>query len=542
MRSRRRLALAALLTLLQLAEGFLPHASPRLLCAPCAVKHVVAAQPVDNVGGGGDGGDGGDGIQQWLQTNVLQGVALTPTTYSIMVVYFVQGALGLAALARTYFLKDQLGLAPAEQAALMGVTTLPWVIKPVYGFLTDGLPIFGLRRKPYLVIGGLLGSAAWASLATVVETPTQAVVAATIASLGVAMSDVVVDSLVVEQAREDKTASSGSLQSLCWTCQSSGGLASAYLSGSLLETMRPQQVFGITALLPLLVALIALQLDEKPIVRREGDAGGGGGGALQEFVGNTRAQGGLLWESVAQRQVWLPALFIFLWQATPSCGDAFFYFITDDLGIGPEFLGRVKVGTSLASIFGIWCYRTFLQEVPIKVTLKWTAIASVVAGLSQLLLVTHVNRDLGIPDTLFTFGDDLVLTVFGQLAFMPLLVLAASLCPPGVEGTLFALLMSTFNAGGIVGQELGAVLTQALGVSTSAEGGGTDFSHLFDLVLICNLASLLPLFALRFLDEAEPPPEEGSGAMPSALASGNEAASGAEATAGLEPVANSQAL
>ena len=52
--------------------------------------------------------------------------------------------------------------------------------------------------------------------------------------------------------------------------------------------------------------------------------------------------------------------------------------------------------------------------------------------------------------------------VFGQLAFMPLLVLAASLCPPGVEGTLFALLMSTFNAGGIVGQELGAALTQAL--------------------------------------------------------------------------------
>ena len=85
--------------------------------------------------------------------------------------------------------------------------------------------------------------------------------------------------------------------------------------------MRPQQVFGITALLPLLVALIALQLDEKPIVRREGDAGsdgggGGGGGALQEFVGNTRAQGGLLWETVAQRRVWLPALFIFLWQAT----------------------------------------------------------------------------------------------------------------------------------------------------------------------------------------------------------------------------------
>lgn len=540
--SQRKINLLHLLTLVQFTEAFLPHASPRLLRPPCAVKHVLARLPVEDVSGGGDGGDGGgDGIQQWLQTNVLQGVALTPTTYSIMVVYFVQGALGLAALARTYFLKDQLGLAPAEQAALMGVSTLPWVIKPVYGFLTDGLPIFGLRRKPYLVIGGLLGASAWAALATVVETPLQAVVAATTASLGVAMSDVVVDSLVVEQARDDESASSGSLQSLCWTCQASGGLASAYLSGSLLETMRPQQVFGITALLPLLVALIAVQLDEKRVTRLEG---GEAGGAVQEFVQRTRAQGGLLWDTVKQKQVWLPALFIFLWQATPSCGDAFFYFITEDLGIGPEFLGRIKVGTSLASIFGIWCYRTFLQQVPIKVILKWTAVASVAAGLSQLLLVTHLNRDLGIPDTLFTFGDDLVLTVFGQLAFMPLLVLAASLCPPGVEGTLFALLMSTFNAGGIVGQELGAALTQALGVSTSAEGGGTDFSHLFDLVLVCNLASLLPLFALRFIDEAEPPPEEGGGAMPSAMPSASEAASGPEtgAPAALEPVANSQAL
>lgn len=136
-----------------------------------------------------------------------------------------------------------------------------------------------------------------------------------------------------------------------------------------------------------------------------------------------------------------------------------------------------------------------------KEALRWTTIASAALGLSQLLLVTHANRALGIPDAAFAFGDDVVLTVLGQLAFMPLLVLAASLCPPGVEGTLFALLMSTFNAGGIVGRELGAALTQALGVSTSASGT-TDFSHLFDLVLLCNLASLLPLLAIDFLDEA----------------------------------------
>lgn len=75
-----------------------------------------------------------------------QGITLTWDVVAIMVVYFVQGALGLARLATTYFFKDELHLAPAEVAALSGLFTLPWVFKPLYGFLSDGLPVFGYRR------------------------------------------------------------------------------------------------------------------------------------------------------------------------------------------------------------------------------------------------------------------------------------------------------------------------------------------------------------------------------------------------------------
>ena len=63
-------------------------------------------------------------------------------------------------------------------------------------------------------------------------------------------------------------------------------------------------------------------------------------------------QATLLWGAVSQRRVWLPALFMLLWQGTPSSGGAFFYFLTDELGFGPEFLGRVSVGTSIASLVG----------------------------------------------------------------------------------------------------------------------------------------------------------------------------------------------
>ena len=85
--------------------------------------------------------------------------------------------------------------------------------------------------------------------------------------------------------------------------------------------MSPQQVFAITAALPLAVALIALQLDEKRVPRAAATSS-----PLGEFVRLTSSQGALLWQTLRQRQVWLPTLFVFLWHATPSCGDAFFYF------------------------------------------------------------------------------------------------------------------------------------------------------------------------------------------------------------------------
>ncbi len=55
-----------------------------------------------------------------------------------------------------------------------------------------------------------------------------------------------------------------------------------------------------------------------------------------------------------------------------------------------------------------------------------------VLGMTPVLLVTHANRALGLPDEVFAIGDDLILTVLGQIAFMPVLVLAANICPPGV--------------------------------------------------------------------------------------------------------------
>lgn len=406
---------------------------------------------------------------------------------AILLVYFVQGILGLARLAISFFLKDDLALSPVQVSAFMGVAALPWMIKPLFGFISDGLPIFGYRRRPYLILSGLVGALAWILLATVVNNVWTATAAIALSSLSVAFSDVIVDSLVVERARQESVQAAGSLQSLCWGTSALGGLITAYFSGFLLEQFSNRTVFALTATFPLIITGVAGWIAEAPVDRPSEWS------VIREQVRQLK-------QAITQKSIWLPTAFLFLWQATPTADAAFFFFTTNDLGFQPEFLGRVRLVTSMASLVGVWLFQRFFRSVPFRVIFGWTTIISTLLGMTMLLLVTHANRTMGIDDHWFSLGDSLVLTVMGQIAYMPVLVLAARLCPPGVEATLFALLMSVTNLAGLVSYELGALLMHALGVTE------TNFSQLWLLVVITNLSTLLPLPFLGWLPNADDTP------------------------------------
>jgi hypothetical protein len=149
--------------------------------------------------------------------------------------------------------------------------------------------------------------------------------------------------------------------------------------------------------------------------------------------------------------------------------------------------------TAVASLVGVGIYNSYLKHVSLQKMFFWSTIVGTGLGLTQLMLVTGMNRILGISDQWFSIGDSLVLTVLGQVSFMPILVLAARLCPPGVEATLFATLMSISNGASVTGGFLGAGLTRLLGVTSN------NFQNLALLVLLCNLSSLLPLPFLGLL-------------------------------------------
>lgn len=430
-------------------------------------------------------------IKDTFLNTLLLGNKSTPELWGILTVYFVQGILGLARLAVSFFLKEDLGLNPAQMSALTGIAALPWVIKPIFGFMSDSLPIFGYRRRPYLILSGLLGSIVWIMLGTIVDAPWSATVSLLLISLSVAISDVIVDSLVVERARKESLEKAGSLQSLTWGTSTLGGLITAYLSGWLLQRLSNQTIFVITAVFPLIVTMVAGLITENPVNQNYANKTDS-----KKFPIKQHSQE--LWKAFKQKSILFPVIFVFIWQATPNADSAFFFFTTNELGFGPEFLGLVRLVTSVAALVGIGLYQKFLKTVPFRRILGWSIVISSGLGMTMLLLVTHTNRMIGISDRWFSLGDSLILTVMGEITFMPILVLSARLCPKGIEATLFALLMSILNLSGLISHELGALLTQWLRITQ------TNFDSLWILVIITNLSTLLPLPFLGLLPATDP--------------------------------------
>jgi folate/biopterin transporter len=426
-------------------------------------------------------------------------IPLRPELFAISLVYLVQGLLGLSRLAIFTFFKDDLKLEPATVGLLTSLGMAPWVVKPIYGFLSDSVPLWGYRRRSYLVLCGAAGAASWAALAGPVDTASAAVMALVVGSLSTACADVVADSIVVELSRGEPQSTAGSLQSLCWASASGGAILSAYFSGSLVQDYGPRPVFLITAAFPLLVAVAAAVIPEERISKNSFFRGQS---QSQQNTFNpdgafiaVKTQATALWSALSQPSIFMPALFVFLWQATPTADTAMLFFETNELGFTPEFLGRIRLVASIASLAGVGVYNFYLKSTPLRTMFTWTALLGAGLGLTQLVLITRLNRVWGISDEIFALGDSALLTVLGQVSFMPVLVLAARLCPEGVEATLFATLMSILNGGSFVGSALGSFLTKSFGVTA------TEFDNLAPLVAVCTLSALAPLLVIRMLPE-----------------------------------------
>ena len=175
-----------------------------------------------------------------------------PPTLNSLVISLIalsQGLLCIADLSLSYLYKDDLNLSPTQVAMVVSLTHAPWIIKPLWGFVSDCYPILGRRRSPYLFVFGITCSSAWVAMGTVVSSLPAVLATLMLIQVSVCFCNVIGEALVVEESQKSNhnQEEASRYVTLFFGVRSVGTVITAYSGGLLLKWIDKRSVFLIAA-------------------------------------------------------------------------------------------------------------------------------------------------------------------------------------------------------------------------------------------------------------------------------------------------------
>lgn len=427
----------------------------------------------------------------WMLNRELNGSFV----FGVMVVYgFGQGfGEAINRVVVDYYWKDVQLAQPSAVQVYRGFSAIPWDVKPLWGLMTDILPMAGYHRRPYFLITGVLtavaavvlvsGGKLWIPMAVGMFVLLQACAA---------LSDATIDAEVARKSRE-KPILAADIQSLCAISLSVGSLVGFGLSGVSVDKLGSEGALGLLFIPAVLLLVLGFVLHEECDRRKWHPS------QVWKELWTVKEE---LWATLKQARVWKPTLYMYMSLAvSPDISEGKFYWYTSARhgpAFSEEFVGAIYATGSIGTLAAVYFYHKRLKRVSFRWILLWIQLLVALFGVLDLILVTRFNKKLHIPDHVFVIGDEGMTQALRRLKWMPLLILAAKLCPPGIEGTFFSFLMSVDNVGMLTSTWLGAVLLQATNVTRD------NFEYLWLAVTIRNALRLVPIFLIFLLPNSNP--------------------------------------
>lgn len=335
---------------------------------------------------------------------------------------------------------------------------------------------------------------------------------------------------------------SGDLQSLSWSAMALGGICGSLLGGYTLSSLRTETIFLLFSLLPSAQLLSCVYVKEAPsektnvsengfadtndesdggsvdyssdkvkhqITRRRNTKHKKGKKVKKSTKYGTKAQQpsvATAWHeslklaffslcrAFRQPMILRPmAWFFFSHIAVPNLSTVMFYYQTEVLHLEASFLGTARVIGWLGLMLGTYIYNTWFKHMKLRRVLMIAHFGLAAINVVDIALVSRSNVRFGIPDKYMVLGGSAMGDAINQFKMMPFLILSGQLCPPGIEGTLFALFMSINNLGNTVGSFFGAALASILDISS---GSYHNLAYGLTVQLVCTLLPVGFLFLI----------------------------------------------
>lgn len=364
------------------------------------------------------------------------------------------------------------------------------------GLLTDLKPIFGLRRKYYIFLNGILIILGWIFLIILKPNLFISSLCLFIISFGKSFSSVLGEAIVVELSLLKKKINYNNENikneilkkteydakdfiSMFFLIRTFGYLISSYLQGKIIEIFSLKTIFLITSFIGFLIIISGFLLIEEKIETNENE---------YKIIND-------LITFIQKKNIYIPLLFMILFGCSPSYSQPLFYFITNQLKFTPSNLGIISMFSTLFSLIGIFIYKKYLKNIKIKKMLLIGTIILIFLSFTTYILVKRINLIFKINDFIFLLFGNCIISLIGDLVAMPILSLSAILCPKNLEGTVYSLFMSANNFGYSLGNLFGSFLTDFYMVTHD------NFDNLGKLILTSNLLSFFIIPVILIIND-----------------------------------------
>ena len=356
----------------------------------------------------------------------------------IVIAYATQGIAQhfcLIAQPLEYYMLKSLSLNAAQVAALLSILMIPWMVKPIFGILSDSLPLGGYRRKSYLTL--FYGMSSICYLASAATQSLHFLIAALFfTAMGMAAGTVIICGLTLEVGRpHSETRKFQALQAVSYY---SANIGSFLLGGYLCGHMLPSNALAIAAIIAAVPCLMTALASWFMVQEVKTKVNPPSLKALKARLAPAKF-----------RKLLYVALFMCCWSFSPGFGTPLYFHQTKDLGFDQIFIGQLGALFSVGMIGGAICYRKFLDK---KTTPQKQAKIAVIVGTTSTLAYLL----LGSPTSAVCL--ELFRGFAEMLAILLVYGLAADVSPKDFESTTIALLVAAYNIAEQISINVGASL------------------------------------------------------------------------------------
>lgn len=318
-----------------------------------------------------------------------------------------------------FVLKDELHLNAQEISAFFALGVFSNYVKPLAGILVDSVPLFGTRRRGYLLISLFLCGIGWLILGLVPRRYNVMLAVFAVTYTMVMVISTTLGGVMVEAAQKFQAA--GRLTAQRIAMFRVGMLAGGPLGGMLATLPLIVTMACSAALHFILIPIVWLRLREP--------------GTAQVNRQVWRDAGQQMRGLVQSKVVLAAAGMIFLIAASPGFGTPLLFYQTDTLHFSKPFLGTLVL---ISAVFGLLA-ATFYYRACQRRSMKGMLILSIaVHALGTLFYLLYQSPATAIAITALEGATQ-------TLAILPVYDLAARGTPRGSEALGYAVMMSVWN-------------------------------------------------------------------------------------------------